>query len=66
MVNNAQAKYSGTSQKEQEFLRKDNLFQALLHLPPRTWSLLEIIVLVLLTNHTAVTDLVQPLRVIKS
>ena len=66
MVNNAQAKHSGTSQKEQEFLRKDNLLQALLHLPPRMWSLLEIVVLVLLTNHTAVIDLVQLLKVIKS
>ena len=66
MANNVQAKHSGSVGKEQEFQKKGNLFQALLHLPPRTWSLLEIVVLVILTNHAAVTDLIQLLKVIKS
>jgi hypothetical protein len=66
MAKNVQAKHSGSIEKEQESQRKDNLFRALLHLPPRTWSLLEIVVLVILTNHAAVTDLMQLLKVIKS
>lgn len=66
MTNKVQAKHSGPIQKVQESQRKDNIFQTLLHLPPHVWRLLEIGVLVILTNHTAITDLIQLLKVIKS
>jgi hypothetical protein len=66
MANSTQAKKGGSSAKKQESEQRANLFQTLLHLPPRAWSLLEIIVLVILTNHTAITDLVQLLKIMKS
>lgn len=66
MTGNVQKEHGGPIEKEQGSQRKENLFRALLHLPPHTWRLLEVVVLVVLTNHTAVTDLVQLLKVIKS